>query len=493
MKKLLYVFILMIPFWGCTDLEPEIYSDINPGIFPKNESDAEAMVTDAVYSPFESGAWSGIFSTSAQGIQVMGDMTTDIGHCNWNDPEWNGVLIPDFTPYTKGVTQFYDYLRSISKMTSIIEKVEAIDMDQAKKDRLLAEIHCGRGWMAYLLYDWFGPIPVATAEQLDDPMSEEILPRPTQEWMVEYIETELKAAIAVLPAVYEAGDANYGRFTRGLAYTVLMKLYMHESRWKDAVTCGRELMKAEYGYALEQDYKAVFTLENEKNKEIIYACQEQRGVVQGMWHAHVMPSQYPTANPNIQKWNGYRVPWPFYHSFEAGDKRLEVLVGKFVGTDGKTYSETQNAEAIGLNLGALPIKYGEDPNQTSEYSDVDWIVYRYADVLTLLAEAIVREGNSVTQEALDLLNGVRERAGLDGYEMADVNGVEDFLEKVLLERGHELWFEGCRRSDLIRHGKYVEIMRAKGSRTAAAHFNVMPLPQKAINAGKGVVLQNPQY
>ena len=50
-----------------------------------------------------------------------------------------------------------------------------------------------------------------------------------------------------------------------------------------------------------------------------------------------------------------------------------------------TYNETNPGEY--LDKGALPIKYGEDPTQTSENSEVDVVVYRYADVLTLMAEA----------------------------------------------------------------------------------------------------------
>jgi len=124
---------------------------------------------------------------------------------------------------------------------------------------------------------------------------------------------------------------------------------------------------------------------------------------------------------------------------------------------------------------------------------VDWVVYRYADVLLLMAEALVREGNAVTSEAAALFSDVRARAGLSRYAVGDFAGVQDFLDKILLERGHELWFEGCRRSDLIRHGKYVEKAKEKGSVTAADHFNIMPLPSSAITNGKGIVLQNPVY
>ena len=52
------------------------------------------------------------------------------------------------------------------------------------------------------------------------------------------IEDDLKAAAEVLPAKYSKSDENFGRFTKGLAYTVLMKLYMHEKEWGKAVECG---------------------------------------------------------------------------------------------------------------------------------------------------------------------------------------------------------------------------------------------------------------
>ena len=144
--------------------------------------------------------------------------------------------------------------------------------------------------------------------------------------------------------------------------------------------------------------------------------------------------------------------------------------------------------------GALPVKYGEDPDATGEESGIDWIVYRYADVLTLLSEAIVREGNAVTQEAVDLLNEVHTRAGLPAYQLSDFSGVDAFLEANLLERGHELWFEGCRRSDLIRYDLYIEYARKyKNSAAAQDYMNLFPLPQSVIDESKGQIAQNPGY
>lgn len=121
-------------------------------------------------------------------------------------------------------------------------------------------------------------------------------------------------------------------------------------------------------------------------------------------------------------------------------------------------------------------------------------MYRYADVLTMLSEALVRQSNTVTPEAVELLNRVRNRAGLDSYSVSDFASAEAFLETNLLERGHELWFEGCRRADLIRYGKYIEYaQKYKNSATARDYMNIMPLPQSVIDESRGAIIQNPGY
>ncbi|WP_293668485.1 RagB/SusD family nutrient uptake outer membrane protein [uncultured Parabacteroides sp.] len=497
MKKLLYILSVSLATTAflpsCTNLESEMYDVINPGIFPVNEDDANALVTAAAYAPFRSNWYDGMFTAANGGIHVIGDMTTDIGYCQWNDVCWPDLLDVNFSSSSDCPTKIYkNHFNYIGKMTLALDRISGIEMKEETKNRLNAEIHCGRGWLAYMLYDFYGPIQIPTLEQLNDPLGEQIIPRVSQAEMVTFIENDLKAAIAVLPATYKVTDSNYGRFTRGLAYTVLMKLYMHEKEWAKAEECGRELMKPEYGYSLMANYKDIFTLENEGNPETIWAAVCSSSVNQQLWLAHVLSSQYPTRNESIQKWGGYRVLWNFYHTFDKNDKRLEVLVGEFVGTDGVLYNEANPGTV--LQTGAMPVKYGEDPAATGEESQIDWIVYRYADVVTLLSEAIVRKNNAVNQEALDLLNMVRTRAGLTAYTLSDVKDVQDFLDKVLEERGHELWFEGARRTDLIRHGKYIEYARKyKNSVTAQDYMTLMPLPQSVINESKGQVIQNPGY
>lgn len=492
-KILVAALLLMGSTVSCTDLTSEMYDTINTGIFPKTADDAKALVTAAAYGPFRTAWYSGLYSSAQGGVQVFTEMTTDLGDCQWDDVVWNDMIKFNFTSNSSGLTVTYkNYINFISKMTLTFDRIANVDMDETEKARLNAEIHCGRGWLAYILYDLYGPIQVASADQLADALNDDPAPRLSQDAMVKYIEDDLLEAVKGLPARYEYGNANYGRFTRGLAYTVLMKLYMHEKQWQKAVDCANELAKPEYGLGLMDHYKDIFTLENEGNKEAIWSCMSDRSNNGQMWLAHVLSSPYPTKNENIQKWGGYRVPWNFYNKFDSNDERLQVLVGDFQGTDGHHYTQTD--PGVVLVKGALPVKYGEDPNATGEESEIDWIVFRYADVLTLKAEALARANNAVTQEAVDCLNAVHQRAGLPAFSLSDFSSVDDFLDTVLLERGKELWFEGARRTDLIRYGRYIEYAkRYKGSTTAQDYMNLMPLPQSVIDESKGKIAQNPGY
>ena len=94
-----------------------------------------------------------------------------------------------------------------------------------------------------------------------------------------------------MPYKYE--DTNYGRFTKGLANTLLLKFYMMTKQWDEAEKIGRELTKSEYGYKLADDYNSLFSLSGEKNSEVIFSCVAEAGVMEQKWFAHVLTSDYP--------------------------------------------------------------------------------------------------------------------------------------------------------------------------------------------------------
>jgi hypothetical protein len=498
MKKIsIYIIVIAAVLQGCA-LESERYDTINPTLFPKTARDAETLVTGNCYNVFRA-SWAGFFCIS-DGIQILREYMSDIGEHAHRDhgPFLYGRWRVD--GYGAANDKWY-FLKHISAMTLTIDRISPIDMDEAHKKRLIAELRCGRAFLAFELYDFFGPIPLPDLETLKNPLEEKILPRATEEEMQAFIETDLTEAAQDLPYSYKKGDPDYGRFTRGACYMILLKHYMQLKQWDKAEAAGRELMKPEYGYDLVPRYKDIFTIANEKNTETIFSFNSLDGYDEHQWQSTVLPSDYPTDPPTIIKWDMHKLSWWFVHTYEPGDQRLETIVTEYTNTGGRLRNETLDKASYGpLMWGALPLKYEIDRTSTGADNQVDWIFFRYADALTLLSEAIVRKNNAISQEAIDLLNRVRTRAGLKAYTASDFTGVRDFLDKLLMERAHELYWEnGSRRQDLIRDGSYVERMRFKaadmGEATLIENENSYryPLPQAAIDEGKGAILQNPGY
>jgi hypothetical protein len=377
-------------------------------------------------------------------------------------------------------------------------------MNADAKARYIAEAKCGLGFLGFLFYDWYGPVVVPDLETAKAPQEAKILPRLSEDEMKAFIETNLKEAAGVLPATIPHGDDEYGRFTAGLCHMVLLKFYMQTRQWDKAITEGKELMKAEYGYGLVTEagnatgvdpeaspsaYANVFSVANEGNKETIWAVNFNE-TYRNEWFPNVLQSGCPFNN-GVGTWDGYKMITQFFATFEAGDKRKNTIIS------------AENWPAGGFSDGVLPVKYEINVTGGTNRSALDWIVYRYADAITLLAEAIVRNGGDFsggTPDPLDLLNQVRTRAGLTAYTAGDITGKEDFLDKLLLERAHEFYFEGCRRQDLIRNGTYEERMKWKcalglaGSASfanPAKIYDRMPLPQNLITEGQGIIEQNP--
>lgn len=484
MKKINFCIIIFVCFvlgmQSCS-LDSENFSEVSSDLYPTTERDAFDLVTGNAYAGFQNNDYDGAFN-AATGFHLLGDMATDFGLCSWGEGDWGPLEYANFqnpdgarNPRRNWET----YLPWISKMELTIDRIKNMDINEDLKKQYIAELECGQGFMAFLIWDFYGPIILADLETLKKPQEEIILPRQTNEQTIQYIETKLRAGIGTLAKSYDKGNDDYGRFTEGLCHMLLLKLYMQTKQWDKAIAEGRELMKSEYGYQLVTDagnadnaYANIFTSANEGNRETIWAVNCLREYQSHLWYPHVV------------SWGGYKITYDFYNTFEEGDHRISVI------------------DNTGAADGVLPLKY-DMVDRVGDNCYTDWIVYRYADAITLLAEAIVHQGGAVTQEAVDLLNQVRTRAGLNAYQLTDFKGKDDFVDKLLWERAHELWYEGCRRQDLIRNNKYVETMAKKCvafGRTdyissLGTNAHLFPLPSSAINEGKkgGFDYQNPGY
>lgn len=484
--RLIFSLILLLGFLSCEkDLDPTIYDKISGDNFPVTEEDARTMVT-GIYTEFRGDGWNR-YNVANDSRFVVSLFATDEFHCRWagyHGAPFNFLWQPDQFPFSD---MYYWTVPAITKATAAIAQLRQLEtLNEAIKTRYIAEIRVARAYWLYDLFNLYGPVPVIMNEEdALNPLDYEPQPRPTHEWMVNTITTELEEAAEILPKNYSSSD--FGRFTKGAAYMQLLKLQMHEKNWDGAVLTARKIIDLNV-YQLEADYLKIWDISNEQNEEIIFAipCDPAVEYMGNMLRAHVLPSNWtsPSGLPVIG-WDGYKVPWAFYDTFDPDDIRRQTLQRYYPGPNGSLVD--QRAKANG-GYGAIPVKYGEDPGTTGTEQGNDFIIYRYADVLLLLAEAL-NEVDGPNQESINLINEVRERAFVPArpIKLANYASKDQLRTYILQERGWELCFEGTRREDLIRHGKFIEFANdplksgSKNPNGNAKPYHVLyPIPAKAI-------------
>lgn len=500
------LYLLGICLSSCVDLDPVDYSEINPSNFPKSEEDLKALVLSCYY-PLRGNWWDGIHSTSERGVMFVNDATTEILTQTWGTAYDCSLL--NFFPETGGVTFFYyenqepyGFANKISRCTLVLDQIEKSTLSDELKARYGAEVRCARGFLSYILFDMYGPLVIAPIEVLLNPLEEAPLPRLSYDEMVKFIEDDLLFAADHLP-LPEATE--YGKFSKGLAKMLLIRLYLHETvnnkeYYTKVEALARELMEPQYGYQLMSDYPAMFELggQGSTNKEIIWAIPSSgEGPNVNQWQMSTLPTDFNQNGMGA----GYGIctsTWWFYNTFDPNDTRKTYLLDHYTNEAGEVISkETPNSP---LATGPIPLKIGYDPSVLGSggQSDIDIIIYRYADVYLSLAEALVMKpgaNESNYSEALEYVNKVRERAKLKDLKMEDVNTQEKFIDHILTERSHEFWCEnGQYRADLIRHDKFVQrAIEVTQTPYANKYKELYPLPLYVITDGKGQVKQNPGY
>ncbi|MDR1737294.1 MAG: RagB/SusD family nutrient uptake outer membrane protein [Candidatus Symbiothrix sp.] len=504
MKHIVMMGIAALMLNSCYDLTPINYAEINPSIFPKSEKDLQALVMSCYY-PLRGSWWDGINTTSEKGQMYVNDCCTEILTGKFDVQ----LLCSDmsYNEMSTGITWFYykreepyGYINKISRCTLVADEIANSTMTEAQKNRYMAEVRCARAFMSFILYDMFGPLVIAPLEVLKNPLDEKPLPRLSNDEMVKFIEDDLLFAAEHLPM---PKAAEYGRFSAGFANMLLIRLYLHETvndkHYYNLVdSLAREMMKPAWGYSLVSSYPSLFEAKGQTadNPEYIFVVPcSYEGYSQNQWHMMVMP---PNIDGPVKGWQTIQSTWYFYDSFETADTRKTYLIDNY--TDDKGHLVNRSDPGATMDLGPIPQKYAMDAGVAANngYSDLDIVLYRYADVLLSLSEAIVmKPGGSLTQEAVDLMNTIRRRAGLTDKLLTDFPTTEAFIDQLLVERSHEFWCEsGQYRADLIRFDKLydrVMLLNNNVAPYASKEKYLFPLPLSVIVDGKGLVLQNPGY
>ena len=213
-------------------------------------------------------------------------------------------------------------------------------------------------------------------------------------------------------------------------------------------------------------------------------------------------------NQNPSGWNGFTTLGNFYDSFEDGDVRkgqdyagmtdvsginAGFLVGQQVDQDGNNLQDRSgnpldftkevaikesgsNLEVTGIRVIKYPIDYVSGDN-----ADNDYVFMRYADVWLMKAEAAMRNGDNGT--ALSMVNELRAARGASALTAIDA-------EAMLAERGREFYWEGHRRTDLIRFGAYLRPWEEKAQ--SGSERLLFPIPTASLASNPNLT-QNPGY
>lgn len=477
------IIIISPAFFGCKKLLDEpVYSQLAPGNFLTTQSGIESVLDAA----FGEGFISGYDSHSSRDIE---NWCTDIEWETGGGENRAATLMINFTwdasiDWMYGVMWARPY-RAIRNANTVLDNVEEASLSDAQKTAYKAEARFIRALSYYHLYTWFGPTPLR--KSLTDSLE---LPRATDAEMQSFLESEL---LSVIPDLPQPGkEKNYGRPNKGAAMGLLCKFYLNTKQWQKCADIAKEITTSNF-YKLYPNYENLFKVENERNTEFILVDPQ---IAQGDGNNYINGAFPPsfakdpvsglTMQTNWNNWGAqYRLYDQFYNSFEPGDKRKNLILSSYINSGGATVSLLNNN-----NIRSF--KYWPDPNAISNDHGNDIAEIRYADILLAEAESL-NELNGPTQEAIDLINQVRERVGLGDLLLSSFSSKEALRSHLLLERGWEFYTEvGIRREDQIRMGTFVSSAIARGHTNAKPTMVVFPIPQAAMDANP-MLVQNAGY
>ncbi|MBO9675365.1 MAG: RagB/SusD family nutrient uptake outer membrane protein [Sphingobacteriaceae bacterium] len=446
------------------------------------------------------------------------ELVTDEAVCNWGDtgiPELDNATWSTDNQFLRGL-----YSRSISQITlvndylrqSTADKLASRNItgaDATNVARYRAEARFLRAYQYWVLLDAFGNPPFVTEADEIGKVNPKQIQRAA---LFSYVESELKAIEADLA---EPRTNEYGRADKGADWALLARLYLNAqvytgtAKYTEAITYSSKVIAA--GYALNPSYANLFKADNNiGNTEniltinydgvngtnyggttflinaAIYASADAAGMV---------ASEYGVPNGG---WAGNRtrqnLPALFPNTTGSIDKR-----GVFVGpkatidaisdpNDGLKVTKFKNVTSGGTTPASL----------NGTFSSLDFALFRLAEQYLIYGEAVARggAGGSVAQ-ALIYVNALRQRAygNTNGSLVAAALTTDFYLD----ERGRELYWEGHRRTDLIRYGKFTGATYlwpfkggVKAGTSLPAYRNLYPIPNADLIANPNLV-QNTGY
>lgn len=532
---LLVAFALLLTGESCTDLDEKLYSKISSDNYYNNKDE----VISAVLRPYtHARAW--MAPTGQNGYwrlnEYAGDQIawTTKGRHGYDGGDWIRLHYHTWHIRENTITNSWKLMYSgmgyCSDAANNISKLDAAQMGitQQEKDEFVAEMKVLRAYHYLKLMDLFGNIPVVT--EVGTPVSPANIPRAE---VFKFIETELLENIDNLPLL---SSTNVGRASRAAGYAMLAELYLNAevwtgtARWDDCIKACDYIMQNRAGsqigtLALDPDLLTSFcntnTTDSKENLFVLtydYQNSPNRcgwngdfyhfaqkyiygGLSNGNNGAVVIPSAYDKfADNDLRKSHWMLIGPQFYFedptkpvmgTEEYSGQQLTFVNYIYRASEGKTQSTMYDGEE---NSGARFNKYNPGPSSDAHYWSNDWVLYRLTEINYFKAEALMRKnGGSATQEAVDLINACRIRAFSAADWSANKYTTSTLtLDELIDERAREFIFEGKRRTDLIRFGKFTSTAWWDHTPSNNKNVEIFPIPYTQLATNVNLV-QNPGY
>lgn len=556
MKRYRSLFLLLLAalsMTSCLDEHPK--DQLDEDAIYGSASDIYINAVASLYNYIGGANESEGIQGTCRGIYDYNTLTTDeamipIRGGDWYDGGlWNAMYQHLWGADDQSLYDTWKYLYKVivlaNKSLDIISNKSAL-LSAAQQEEYRAEIRAIRAMFYYYAMDMFGRVPLvlSSAEQLHSSLFQGQTDRSS---IFQFVFQELQQVLPSLPDQHSNKEGNYyGRITQPVVNFLLAKLalnaeiYMYDdwtqgyaSRPKgsdihfsvpasdaslrngDKVDC-RKLNAwetciyycdklAEEGYVLESDDSFNFSTHNETSKENIFTIPMDKNIYTNQFH--YLFRSYHYTHGGVLGWGSENGTCATISTMKANhygeadeDARCKMnFVAGVVKVDGhellmdngkpleyQPFEVAQNLtnSKFVKTAGARMAKYEVDRTSymDGKLQSNDIVLFRYADALLMKAEAKVRNGENGDEE----LNRIRARVGMPYHKAT--------LDNILEERLLELVWEGWRRQDLIRFGKFTGAydLRTPLQGESSGYTTVFPIPQKCIDLNSELV-QNKGY